>query len=493
MARKKKKKSVTSENEVNIYDHNDDKEVEKSNDDIEYEIEDQVDLAFEDVNSEEEPITEEQEEVTESVEEIKEEVEEQEEVASANDFESGESFDDDSEAVEGQEFGDNDSEKEEIIESASGEKGLKSNVDKFTKSVPSFFKYDKNAYISYERRVLIYLIIVLGCAILSTIFLTRSLSTSNRSSITYQENSNLDYKVYLKKNDFYDEDYLGKDMVYVASLIKRIDINIKYLFNIEEKSDVKFDYDIVGKLSITDNNGSDVFFEKEYTLLEKKTEKMTNGRQKDIFENVSINYDYYNNLANKFRSDYGIDTKSNLIVYFKVHQKGDETNKFKLDNNSAMSITIPLSEKAINIKMDYKEINKNSQLFDESSVVVTNYIYAGVSIILMGVVAIFIGPLVKLLLNMRTRKSAYDKYVEKILNEYDRLIVETTTAPQTLNNHVIEVGSFTELLDVRDNLSLPIKYYVIANHQKCNFYINHGDELYLLVLKAVDLEKDDEH
>lgn len=401
----------------------------------------------------------------------------------------------DSDDAESNSVSENNSSEEETLNSAldveevKKEKGLKHGVDKFTKSVPSFFKYDKNAYISYERRVAVYLIIVLGCAILSTIFLTRSLSAGNKSDITYQENSNLDYKVYLKKNDFYDEEFLGKDMVYVASLIKRIDINIKYLFNIDKKSDVDFDYDIIGKLSITDNDGKNVFFEKEYDLLEKKTDSMSDSRQKGIFENISINYDYYNNLANKFRSDYGLDTKSNLIVYFRVHQKGAESNKFKLDNNSTMSITIPLSEKAINIKMDYKEINKNSQLFDESSVVVTNYIYAGASIILMGVVAIFIGPLVKLLLNMRTKKSDYDKYVERILNEYDRLIVETSTPPQLMNNHVIEVGSFTELLDVRDNLSLPIKYYIINKHQKCNFYINHGNELYLLVVKDADMNE----
>ena len=154
-----------------------------------------------------------------------------------------------------------------------------------------------------------------------------------------------------------------------------------------------------------------------------------------------------------------------------------------------MSLTIPLSEKAINIKMDTKEINKESQLYRDTAVVVSNYIYAIVSVILIIVLAIFIGPLIKLLLNMRTKKSTYDKYVERVLNEYDRLIVETTTPPNMNVNNIVRVHSFTELLDVRDNLSLPIKYYVINNHQKCNFYINHGDELYLLVLKAVDIEE----
>ena len=352
------------------------------------------------------------------------------------------------------------------------------------------FKRNKTGYLSYTRKIISYAIIVFGCAILSTIFLTRSLSTGHKDQITYQEKSHLDYKVYLKKNDFYETKYLEKDMVYVASLIDKVDVDISYLFNIDRKSDVKFSYDIVGKLSITDNDGTNVFFEKEYQLMKAKTINMKDSRQQPINERISINYDYYNNLANKFRSDYGIDTKSNLIVYFKVNQKGEENSDYKLDNNSTMSITIPLSEKAVNIKMDYKEINKNSQLFDETAIVIKNYVYAGVSLFLVVVLAIFIGPFIKLLLNLKVKKSSYDKFINKLLNEYDRLIVETTTAPQIENNNVIKINTFNELLDVRDNLSLPIKYYVVNEHQKCNFYINHNDELYLLVIKAVDLEED---
>ena len=379
--------------------------------------------------------------------------------------------------------------EEKIEETPEAEEIVTNELIKKDKKKVPFFKFDNNAYMSYERKVLIYLIIVLGCAILSTIFLTRSFSTGKQEHISYKEQSNIDYKVYLKKNDFYETKYLDKDMVYVASLIKRIDVNIKYLFDIDEKSNINFEYDIIGKLAITDNDEKDVFFEKEYTLLENKKDGMKDSKNYGINENVSINYDYYNNLANKFRSDYGIETKSNLIIYFKVNQKSAEDNKYKLDTNSTMSLTIPLSEKAINIKMDTKEINKESQLYRDTAVVVSNYIYAIVSVILIIVLAIFIGPLIKLLLNMRTKKSTYDKYVERVLNEYDRLIVETTTPPNMDATNIIRVHSFNELLDVRDNLSLPIKYYVINVHQKCNFYINHGDELYLLILKAVDMEE----
>ena len=70
------------------------------------------------------------------------------------------------------------------------------------------------------------------------------------------------------------------------------------------------------------------------------------------------------------------------------------------------------------------------------------------------------------------------------------MIVETETAPVINDNiNVIKVGKFQELLDVRDNLKLPIKYYVVNKHQKCYFFISHEEELYLLTIKEVDLEE----
>lgn len=350
-------------------------------------------------------------------------------------------------------------------------------------------KENKRSYVSYERRVLLYFIVVLGCLVLAASFLVKSFSTDSKEHITSKENSYIDYKVYLKKNDFYETKYLEKDMLYVASLIKRIDVKIDYLYNIEEKSDIDFTYDIIGVLSITDTSGKSVYFEKEYELLPSTTKNMKNSRQQYINEALSIDYDYYNNIANKFRSDYGVDTKSELVVYFKVNKKGSETNKFKLSSkDSAMSLTIPLSERAINIQMDYKAINQNIELYSNPTLVLSNYKDAAISFVLLIIAIISTIPLVKLLKNYRPKKSAYDKHINKILNEYDRLIVTTTTAPKIDSANVIKVETFEELLDVRDNLSLPIKYYEIAKHQKCNFYINHGEEIYLLILKAIDFE-----
>ena len=348
----------------------------------------------------------------------------------------------------------------------------------------------KSLYLSYGHRIALFLVLILLCSIFAVFFLSKSLSSKTVKQVTYQETSNLDYKVYLKKNDFYEDEYLSKNMVYVASLIKSIEIDFSYLFEIAEKSNIDFDYDIKGKLKITDSNGEHTFFEKDYTLLKAVKEKMKNGNQHKINQTINIDYGYYNNLANRFKTNYGLETNSNLIVYLTIHKKGDETNKFELDNNSDMSLTIPLSERAVNIKLDYKGINKNSQLFADSKIVISNYVDVIVGGLLILTIIGLSVPLIKLLLLIKGKQSNYDKYINKILREYDRLIVETSTAPDLEDStKIIKINSFNELLDVRDNLNLPIKYYIINKHEKCNFYITHNSEVYLLVVKSTDLEK----
>ena len=380
-------------------------------------------------------------------------------------------------------------EKNEKSVKAKQNEEKESQTKKIVKEEKNRTSVNEKTYVSYFNRVLIYALSLLLCFILATIFMSNAVTTKKDQFITYKETSNLDYKVNLKKNDFYEQKYLGKDMIYVASLIDTIDIDFNYIFDIEKKSDISFDYDITGKLVISDTNGQNTFYEKEYDLSKTKKESINAKKSHKINEKISIDYDKYNNLANKFRTNYGIDTTSNLIVSLNVHKKGSDKNEYKLDNKSAVSVTIPLSEKAINIKIDHNDINNSSQLFTSSSVTIDNYAYLLISIVFIILLPVFMFPLVGLLLSMETNKSPYDKYINKILNEYDRLIVETTTAPDIENKNIIRIDSFNELLDVRDNLSLPIKYYIITKHQKCNFYINHNDELYLLTIKAVDIEK----
>ena len=339
---------------------------------------------------------------------------------------------------------------------------------------------NKKRYISSSTKIMIYTILFVSTLFLSLFLLITSFTVRKEQNVNYQENSNIDYKVFLKDNDFYDQDYLEKDKAYVASLIKKIDADFNYTFKIDTKTDIDFKYDIIGTLVIADGTGKSVFFEKDYKLFENGTANIVQGTFENINKTISIDYNYYNNLANKFKTNYGINTTSNLIVKLKVKEVSKDDN-LDLKNNSEMSLTIPLSEREVNINMDYKDVNKNNMVVSSGSVSVNSYLYIVLGIVLLLLSIFFLS---KILSTSKSKKSKYDRDIKRILKEYDRLIVNTKTAPDKKGKKVIDIDSFDELLDVRDNLKLPIKYYVIEEHKKCNFYINHDEELYLYIVSS---------
>ncbi len=348
-------------------------------------------------------------------------------------------------------------------------------------------KGKKTRTLKFNVRFFLFSFLVILFSFLSAFFLKRSYVILSQQNITYQENSKLDYKVFLKQNDFYDTDYLGKNMVYVASLIDKIDVDFNYIFKIDKSSNINFEYDIIGKLVISDKSKGNTFFEKEYVLLENTKDTMTKDGLHQIQKSVSIDYDEYNNIANKFRVKYGVDTNSKLVVYLNIRERSSDKS-FVFNNTSDMSLTIPLSERAIDITMDYNEVNRTSKLVRDEKFVISNYLFAVLGIIFFVLFVIVTIKFIKLLLSIREKRSKYDKFVSKLLREYDRLIVETVSSPDLKNENIVEILKFQELLDVRDNLKLPIKYYVVKEHQECYFYINYEKELYLYHVESSFLQ-----
>lgn len=339
-------------------------------------------------------------------------------------------------------------------------------------------------------KIIFYIILFIVFVVLGINLILKSFNIQSEKSINYKEQSNLDYKVYLKKNDFYEEDYLGKDMLYIANLIDNIKINLNYNFDIDEKTDIDFVYDVIGKIVISDETGKNSYFEKSYVLQKEKTLKMSSNNHYNINENIDIDYNYYNNLANDFKMSYGLNPNSNLIVYFRISKKdSNNSENVILNSSSLMSVTIPLSEKSVNIKMDYKDIDETSKLISKSDILLENIITLILGIILVIVSLIFMIKSMRLLNLSGKKKSEYEKYISKLLREYDRLIVETSTGPIMDNKEIIDIDKFEELLDVRDNLKLPIMHYTIKENEECCFYINYENSIYLNIINNKKLEE----
>ena len=112
--------------------------------------------------------------------------------------------------------------------------------------------------------------------------------------VTYNEKSNIDYKVHLKENDFFDENYLGTNKQYIASLIDYITANFEYDLSLNEMDvNYKYSYRIEADVSVKHNETGYLLYNTTKELLSEE-EKITNDRNVTIKENVEIDYNQYN-------------------------------------------------------------------------------------------------------------------------------------------------------------------------------------------------------
>ena len=315
----------------------------------------------------------------------------------------------------------------------------------------------------------------------------KTIEREKPTPINYTDANEVLYKVYLKENDVYKEPYLDMNRAYVANLIDHIDIDFNYMFNIERITNINFNYKIIANLIIENNNGVK-YVDENYTLKDTTNMNLSDGGNQSITESVTIDYNYYNGLANKFKNTTGVDMVSYLNVYFILDKKTDENLNYKIEDTTKANIRIPLSERAIEINLTADKGITNKQVIPEGKVVF-NPTYLIIEIILFIITSLFMILFMHNLFRIIKFKTPYEKYINKLLKNYDRVIVETDAPIDLSNCKMIDVKSFNELLDVRDNLKLPIIYSVLEENKKGIFYIKNDKDVYRLIIDEKELEK----
>lgn len=352
--------------------------------------------------------------------------------------------------------------------------------------------YKNRPYLSYNTRLIINFVGIFVFVLLAIVLFASSISIKARSNMLYNQTSNLDYKVYLKENNYYSEPYLPKNMQYIASLIDSVDITFNYNFSANQSIDYKYTYYVKADIKVTSSEDeSKVIYSKTDKLTEPETVVKENSSGFNVNQNIKINYSKYNDLVKAFKSSYAISADSNLVLSFLVDIEDEKGNKIKQEDKDPVKLTIPLSEQMIDISMDYNEVNNSNNVTVYKDFNISNKVTLVLSIISFIIALIFVVRQLVFIKKTSTKKTIYDVTLSKILREYDRVIVNSKKIID-LNDDVIDVNSFNELLDVRDNLEKPIIFQELHKGQKSVFIVKTPNETYRYILKLVDLQKEQE-
>lgn len=339
-----------------------------------------------------------------------------------------------------------------------------------------------NNYLSYEKRLMTRVSIALIMFALACIFLGKALKT-DEVKVTYNENSNVSYRVCLGKNQYYKEECVEPDMEYLSTITKNIPITFVYQANYSSIINYKYNYYVTSSLKIYNPDSEDKVLYKESSQLTKKKTLENSSNTIAFSENVNVNFEKYNNYVNEYKSKYSLNTDSTLEVSLYLEDENKVAKKVS-------GVVIPLSSQTFSIAKNEVSNSNISATSVEKSWKNKNIIFAIISLVFSVLGIAMLVRIISLILKSTKKKSIYEIRLNQILKEYDRIIVRMKDKENFTyeGKQEIKVYDFLELLDARDTLERPI-IYIKVNNIKSEFYVEDISRVYKYVMKESDFEE----
>lgn len=310
--------------------------------------------------------------------------------------------------------------------------------------------------------------------------------------IRLSEKSKIDYKVCLKKNNFFENECIDKNNQYVASLIDYIPISLNYdLSFLGEDVDFKYSYNIYAELNVIDKNNKKVLFTKRETLHQSDIINAVNDAT--IKYDTNVNYDKYNDILNSFVTIYDLDeTINTLTVNLGVNISSDGNTSMKnINKYPAISLSIPLTRKTINIDINSTQnVSDTNVLIKKAENNIVNIISASICLFISLIIIIYV---IYYYMSTRTVLEIYQSRIKKITSMYDSYIQRISGNYPIGASQICKVVSFNDMLEIKDSSDKPL--LMLENEAKTGsfFIIPVGEGvIYTYALRVEDImaEKD---
>lgn len=313
------------------------------------------------------------------------------------------------------------------------------------------------------------LLVFLGTILLSTLGLVFSrigFHSNIKKEITYDVKKSIDYKVYLKPNNYFDSEYLSKNQTYITSLIDYINVDFEYDLKLSERTSGSYSYYIKAMVEANQINSDSNYFTKEYILSDLKNISYEYEDSVSIKDNINVDYQQYNKLLSDFKSDYGISMDGNLKVLLVIKNIMQDENKgSNVTKDSQLELNIPLTSVTVEVPIEVDgrdesgtlttyEVKKDGIIYNIAKIVGIFFYIASFILIL------YLFKLSALSIKLENK---YRKELKKILKTYDGIIVNLKKTPDINKNKLLVVSTFGELIDAYSEVRNPINYIEVKD------------------------------
>ena len=258
----------------------------------------------------------------------------------------------------------------------------------------------------------------------------------NKDNILFKASINdyTNFNVNITPNPYIEENILTGDKSYITELIDKININYKYQYQLNEPIELSYKYQIIATIVALNDFTSKPIWTKNYNLLDK--EDQLRNSQIIIEENQDIFLEQFSNIVNRFQNEFDLNSNVNLEVKLIVditHFIDEQTVK----KNHIITVNIPLNVKTFDITLNKNFAGEETEYINTLIDKETIFVNIIINISLMITIIILFIYIVRYILNKY--KSPYILEKNKILKEYDDLIIEVTNFVKYTKWETVEV------------------------------------------------------
>ncbi len=348
-------------------------------------------------------------------------------------------------------------------------------------------KLMRAAYQRRRKRLITLQTVIIAILSLALIFAGHTYLKLNKDTfVSYKENGNVIYKAYLADNEFYSEEYLNGSHAYVASLVEKMTADFDYTLKMGATDvNYKYSYKIEAQLEVKDKETQMAIYNPVYTLVSQKTETAS-GAVLSVKDSVELDYNGYNQIAKNFLAAYGLkDTESTLAVRMYVDVLG-ESSAFAAENENryVIELFVPL------VKPTVTPYTATTVAEDEQKVLALNNndtrAYKNIMLALAAADALLLIVLAVFVVRTRDKHLDYAVKVKRLVSAYKSYIQKINNSFDMSGYQVLHVDTFTELLEIRDTLQIPVLMYENEDMTCSQFFVAAENILYLYEIGVCD-------
>lgn len=334
------------------------------------------------------------------------------------------------------------------------------------------------------------LFVIVFCSFIGFLFHSHILDSSYQvDKYVINTKNEANYQVFLNSNEFIDSPYLGMGQSYVSSMINYISISFSNNVNYQQLDFLNYNYTIYARLSASykeDSGKTTEIWNKTYPLKIQEN-ILSESSSFKIQEQLDIPYQYYETVVSNFRQNYqlNVDAKLDVIMDINYLYNTSESKNVKL------KVTIPMNQDVFQIDT---QCNANKSFSEKETIsnMTMNSSLAVFVLGLLGIIDCLLFVIIVLKVLAIPTMSSYEKQKKKIKKEYGTVIVDVDNKIDFSKFIIFEIKTIEELIDLEEEIRIPILFYEKENLGVCYFVIIKDKYMYRYTLEDLERKKKNE-